>query len=231
MRRARPGPPRRWCRSSSPGDPDRRPPGRSPGQRSPGGRARGRSAYAGLSSSTRWVGAGAARGRTRCPGRERAGTTARNPTPRAAESRPPPQRRAAPSWACDLPSREAMSIVAYSHRRRYSSTIEDHMLHTVLIVLHATAAVASFGAGALSLGLYMVWRGAQAGARLRRQAGDWRPRYIDDIGFTLIALFEGFVIVSAIDLGAPVWLVILVAVAGVVAGNLVIRRVKAQLSA
>jgi len=173
-----------------------------------------------------------------------------------------------------------MSIVAYSHRRRYSSTIEDHMLHTVLIVLHATAAVASFGAGALSLGLrdrdswrfrlyfwsllamllfvagalaahwgeldltarlvflglgalglYMVWRGAQAGARLRRQAGDWRPRYIDDIGFTLIALFEGFVIVSAIDLGAPVWLVILVAVAGVVAGNLVIRRVKAQLSA
>jgi hypothetical protein len=153
------------------------------------------------------------------------------------------------------------------------------MLHTVLIVLHATAALASFVAGALSLGLrepdswrfrlyfwsmlamllfvagalaahwgeldltarliflglgalglYMVWRAAHAGTWLRRQAGGWRPHYVDDIGFTLIALFDGFVIVTAIDLGAPVWLVILVAVAGVVGGNLVIRRVKAQLS-
>jgi hypothetical protein len=154
------------------------------------------------------------------------------------------------------------------------------MLHTVLIVLHATAALVCFAAGALSLGLgastswrfrlyfwslaamllfmaaaiaahwtdldptarliflglgilglYMLWRAAHAGIRLRHQDQGWQPRYIDDIGFTLIALFDGFVIVSAIDLGAPTWLVVLIAVAGVVGGQLTMGRVKARLVA
>jgi hypothetical protein len=86
-------------------------------------------------------------------------------------------------------------------------------------------------AGLIALGGYMLWRGGHAGARLRRRPEGWRPRYLDDIGFTLIALFDGFVIVLAIDLGAPVWLVIGIAVLGVAAGILGMNRVKARLAA
>jgi hypothetical protein len=152
------------------------------------------------------------------------------------------------------------------------------MLHSVLIILHAAAALVCFAAGVLSLGLrtatsgrlrlyfwslvampvlmaaaiavhwadldlttrliflglgalgiYMAWRGGRARTRLRRQDRDWRPRYLDDIGFTLISLFDGFVIVAAIDLGAPAWLVVLIAVAGVAGGIQAMRRVKARL--
>jgi hypothetical protein len=152
------------------------------------------------------------------------------------------------------------------------------MPHTVLIILHATAALVCFTAGVLSLGLrtatsgrlrlylasllamllfmavaiavdwagldptarliflglgglglYMAWRAGRAATRLRRQDPGWRPRYLDDIGFTLVALFDGFVIVAAIDLGAPVWLVILIAVVGVGGGIQAMNRVKARL--
>jgi hypothetical protein len=91
-----------------------------------------------------------------------------------------------------------------------------------------TAARAIF-AGLTLLGLYMAWRATQAGIRLRRHGQGWQPRYVDDIGFTLISLFDGFVIVTAIDLGAPVWLVILIAVAGVAGGVYAMNRVKARL--
>jgi hypothetical protein len=44
-------------------------------------------------------------------------------------------------------------------------------------------------------------------------------------------MFDGFVIVSAMDVGAPVWLVIVVAVAGVAGGILGMNRVKARVAA
>jgi hypothetical protein len=86
-------------------------------------------------------------------------------------------------------------------------------------------------AGLIALGGYMLWRAGHAGARLRRRPAGWRPRYLDDIGFTLISLFDGFVIVLAIDLGAPVWLVIAIAAVGVATGILGMNRVKARLAA
>jgi hypothetical protein len=82
--------------------------------------------------------------------------------------------------------------------------------------------------GLTGLGSYMLWRAVRANARLHRQGDGWRSGYLDDIGFTLISLFDGFVIVLAIDLGAPGWLVALLAVAGVAAGILAIRQVKAR---
>ena len=72
--------------------------------------------------------------------------------------------------------------------------------------------------GLVGLGLFMVARAVGAAARLRHRDRNWRSRYLDGIGFTLISLFEGFVIVAAIDLGAPPWLVLLVAAAGVAVG-------------
>ncbi len=78
----------------------------------------------------------------------------------------------------------------------------------------------------LALGLYMLFRAWQAGNRLRRRGPGWRSRYVDDIGFTLISLFDGFVIVGAIDLHAPGWLVGVIAVAGVASGIQAIKLVK-----
>lgn len=86
-------------------------------------------------------------------------------------------------------------------------------------------------AGLSGLGLYMVWRAGRAHTRLRRQDRGWRPKYLDDVGFTLISLFAGFVIVGAIDLGLPVWLVVLAAVGGVTAGIQAMKKVKTRLAA
>jgi hypothetical protein len=84
--------------------------------------------------------------------------------------------------------------------------------------------------GLAALGLFMLWRGGHAGRRLHGRRTGWRPRYLDDIGFTLISLFDGFAIVAAIDLGAPVWLIVAIAVLGVLAGVWGMSRVKARLT-
>ena len=55
---------------------------------------------------------------------------------------------------------------------------------------------------------YTGWPGWRAAYDLVGRAGSWRTQYVEDVGFTLIALFDGFVIVSALDLGAPGWLVV-----------------------
>lgn len=154
------------------------------------------------------------------------------------------------------------------------------MLHTIMIVLHATAGVAAFAAGSLALfpptarqraeqlfmvylvslvllvvflvgamaahwreletteqvifsvllvlGLFMVWRALAAQGLLRRRSEAWRLPYMEHVGFTLIALWDGFVIVLAIDLGAPGWLVAVLAVLGVLAGNRALHWAEAR---
>jgi len=78
-------------------------------------------------------------------------------------------------------------------------------------------------AGLFVLSLYMFFRGTRARTVLRLQHDGWWTTYVDHIGFTLIALFEGFIIVSGIDLGAPGWLTAVVAVLGVVVGNRILH--------
>jgi hypothetical protein len=78
------------------------------------------------------------------------------------------------------------------------------------------------------LALYMAWRAHQARQLSRHRAGDWWLRFTDHIGFTLIGLFDGFVIITAIDLGAPAWLVAVPAILGVVGGNLAVDAVKGR---
>lgn len=82
--------------------------------------------------------------------------------------------------------------------------------------------------GLLLLGLFMVWRAMAAGSLLRRRGDGWRLPYMEHVGFTLIALWDGFVIVLAIDLGAPGWLVAALAVLGVLAGNRALHRAEAR---
>ena len=82
--------------------------------------------------------------------------------------------------------------------------------------------------GLLLLGLYMGWRALSARGLLRRRSEQWRLPYMEHLGFTLIALWDGFVIVLAIDLGAPGWLVIVLAVLGVVVGNRALHWAEAR---
>jgi hypothetical protein len=84
--------------------------------------------------------------------------------------------------------------------------------------------------GLVGLALFMLLRALNASARLRNRDRNWRSRYIDGIGFTLISLFDGFVIVAAIDFGAPSWLVLLIAVAGVVGGVWAKNRAKHRIA-
>ncbi|WP_022885347.1 hypothetical protein [Glaciibacter superstes] len=52
--------------------------------------------------------------------------------------------------------------------------------------------------------------------------------FVNHVGFTLISLFDGFVIVAAIDLHAPPWLVASLAIGGVIAGIIGVRRLEAR---
>lgn len=82
-----------------------------------------------------------------------------------------------------------------------------------------------------ALALYMMWRGWRAFQDLRHRDADWIGAYIDDVGFTLIALFAGFVIIGALDLGAPVWLVVAIGVLAILAGRRAISRTKTIVAA
>ncbi|HEV2528795.1 MAG TPA: hypothetical protein VGT61_10140 [Thermomicrobiales bacterium] len=74
--------------------------------------------------------------------------------------------------------------------------------------------------GLLGLGGVMVAR-----AWLARRAPDQHHAWIHHVGFTLIALFDGFVIVAAIDLGAPAWVAVIAGVMGVLVGRWFVDRI------
>jgi hypothetical protein len=74
----------------------------------------------------------------------------------------------------------------------------------------------------LGLGIYMLYRARRASLLLKTQPNGWKQNYIDHIGFTLISLFEGFIIVGGLNTGIPVWLIALAAILGVLLGRWVI---------
>ena len=76
--------------------------------------------------------------------------------------------------------------------------------------------------GLLGLGMFMLYRAQNASRLLKAQQNDWKLGYIEHIGFTLISLFEGFVIVTVLNAGGPGWLVALLAILGVLVGRWVI---------
>lgn len=78
------------------------------------------------------------------------------------------------------------------------------------------------------LALYTGVRGTQAQRLRHTQTPGWPGAYIGHVGFTLISLFDGFVIVGALDLGAPGWLVGTVGVVGVLVGIRAINVVEGR---
>ena len=99
------------------------------------------------------------------------------------------------------------------------------MLMAVFLVIAILSHVTSlptikqliFG-GLVILVVYMIWRAVQAVTVLTKQHQEDQLKVLDHVGFVLISLFDGFAIVSALDLHAPGWLVAVVAVGAVALG-------------
>lgn len=75
--------------------------------------------------------------------------------------------------------------------------------------------------GLLGLGAVVVARGVRAGAVLPGADGPvaaWRHR----VGFTLVALVDGFLVVTALRLGAPGWALLAVGAGVAAAGHLAV---------
>lgn len=72
---------------------------------------------------------------------------------------------------------------------------------------------------------FMVWRGLQAG-RVRASAA-----HFDHIGFTLVGLADGFLVVTVLRLGAPGWLLAATGIGAAAAGHLALGATRARLGA
>lgn len=73
--------------------------------------------------------------------------------------------------------------------------------------------------GLFVLALYMLYRAFRAQTLIEARQNDWRHEYIHHIGFTLISLFEGFIIVALINLETTGWIIAIVAILGVLVGR------------
>jgi hypothetical protein len=74
------------------------------------------------------------------------------------------------------------------------------------------------------LAVYILVRLEQARRVLAHGPEGWRKKFIGHVGFVMISLFDGFCIVTAIDLRMPAVVIVAVAVIGVVVGIVAIRR-------
>ncbi len=81
------------------------------------------------------------------------------------------------------------------------------------------------------LGGYLIWRAVQARRLLPTGSAHRSGRYLDHLGFTLVALFDGFAIIAVLTAGGPGWLAASIGVLGVGVGHVAIRRLKARLTA
>ncbi len=75
------------------------------------------------------------------------------------------------------------------------------------------------------LAVVMVVRGV-----LARRLPPRSPAYLEHVGFTLIALFDAFVVIAVLNAGAPVWLVVVSGVLIAVAGHFALRATKRALA-
>ncbi len=76
---------------------------------------------------------------------------------------------------------------------------------------------------------FMLWRAGRARSLRPTPSAGPSVAYFEHIGFTLVALFDAFVVVSVLNAGAPGWLVAAVGVAIGIAGHFVLVAVRARL--
>lgn len=68
-----------------------------------------------------------------------------------------------------------------------------------------------------------------ARAVLARRGDPHTHAYVEHIGFTLVALFDAFVVITVLNAGAPVWLVVAAGITTAVAGHFVLRLLHREL--
>jgi hypothetical protein len=81
----------------------------------------------------------------------------------------------------------------------------------------------------IALGGYMIWRADQARRVRLAGAGRRSPRYLDHLGFTLVALLDAAVVIAVLDSGTPAWVVAAIGAAIAAGGHYGIRVLKARL--
>lgn len=115
------------------------------------------------------------------------------------------------------------SLVAMQVFLVLAIAVEWAILDTVTRVIFTALAV---------LGLVMLWS-ADQGRRIRPTDTSVRPsaRYVDRLGFTLISLFDAFIVVFVLNSGAPVWAVVAAGVLIAVVGHFVLVAVRARVIA
>ncbi|MGI8428956.1 MAG: hypothetical protein ACR2OB_06545 [Solirubrobacteraceae bacterium] len=69
----------------------------------------------------------------------------------------------------------------------------------------------------VALGVYMIWRATQALRLLPTMSDQLSSRYLDHLGFTLVALLDAFIVIVVLGLGGPPWL--LVSTGGLIAAG------------
>ncbi len=83
--------------------------------------------------------------------------------------------------------------------------------------------------GLIGLAGVMVLRAELAGRRHPARSGGPTAGYLEHIGFTLIALADGFAVVAAIRGGVPGWAVGAIAVGVVLVGHVTLQAAKRRL--
>lgn len=77
------------------------------------------------------------------------------------------------------------------------------------------------------LGAYMIGR-AELARRIQPAGAPPSPRYVEHVGFTVVGLFDAFIVITVLNVGAPVALVVAAGVLVAVAGHFAIHAVRAR---
>jgi hypothetical protein len=104
------------------------------------------------------------------------------------------------------------------------------LVPAVLVDWTTTDVVGRFAFGGLFLlSLGMVVRAELAARMAPERTGGPLPAYLGHVGFTLIALADGFGVVAVLRAGAPGWVIAAVAAGVVVVGHLGVEAMKRRL--
>ncbi|MGQ0837246.1 hypothetical protein [Actinokineospora sp.] len=122
--------------------------------------------------------------------------------------------------------------VAISRRALFGTYLWSLVTMAVFLVLAVAAEWTVIGTGArvlfaafAVLALVMVWRADQA----RRIRHELSAAYVGHVGFTLVALFDAFMVILVLRAGAPGWLIAAVGVVIAVVGHFVLVATRERL--
>lgn len=129
-------------------------------------------------------------------------------------------------------------LLSPARAKRYPAAIKLFVVSLIgMIIFMVTATISHWNeitaterivfSGLPLFAMYMLYRGIIAAKKLK---GEGNPiEYIDDIGFSLISLFNGFIIVALIDLNASPLVVFTAAIAATFIGSKYIKAKKSKL--